>query len=73
VSIPELSADWEVADEGHRALTLATAVSILGMASTGIGVARAAMSLAQQIYGWYQEWSQGKQETMIEKAALVQQ
>ncbi|MGB0385455.1 MAG: hypothetical protein ACPGWR_11580 [Ardenticatenaceae bacterium] len=71
VSIPELSADWEEADEGHRSLTLATVVTILGMVSTGIGVASGTVSVAQQIYSWYQEWSEGKEETMIEKAALV--
>ena len=71
VALPELSADWELSGGGYRSLTLATAVSILGMVGTGAGAVGSVVGVAQQLYGWYQEWTEGKQETMIEKATLV--
>lgn len=70
VAMPELSADWELAGGGHRSLTLATVVSVLGMIGTGVGVIGSTVGVARQLYTWYQEWSQGKEETMIEKVVL---
>ncbi len=70
VSLPELSADWELKGGDHRSLTLATVVTILGMVGTGVGAVGSAVGVARQLYGWYQEWSQGKEETMIEKVVL---
>ena len=71
VALPELSADWELAGGGERSLTLATVVTILGTVGTGVGAVGSAVGVARQLYGWYQEWSQGKEETLIEKVVLL--
>jgi len=66
LEIPEISGDWQPADEGEaeRGLTLAAIATI-------VGIVGGTIAIAEQIRKWYQEWKKDKPGKKIDKVVMV--
>lgn len=63
-SMPELSGNWEAADEVDKEGTLVTIGTI-------IAIVGGTLTAAEQIRKWYKEYKQGKSGKKIEKVLLI--